>query len=56
MDPYRVHFAQRPKSLGAIPSGVPDGNIEAIWKVAWGTRHEMRTRLSGLPPGNFEVN
>lgn len=56
VDPYRVHFGQKPKSLGAIPSGVPDGNIETIWKVAWGTRHQIRTRLSGLPTGTPEVN
>jgi len=50
VDPYRLHFGPRPKALSGIPDGVPGGGLEAIWRAAWGTRHALRTRLTGLPP------
>jgi hypothetical protein len=54
VDPYRVHFGERPKFLSGIPSGVPGEDLEALWNLAWSTRHSLRTRLSGLPPTAFE--
>ncbi len=56
VDPYRLYFGATPRVLSGIPSGVPGGDLEAIWKLAWATRHTMRTRISGLPPTPFEVN
>lgn len=56
VDPYRLHFGATPRFLSGIPSGVPGGDLQAIWKLAWATRHTMRTRISGLPPTPLEVN
>ncbi len=54
VDPYRIYFGATPKSLSGIPSGIAGDDLDAIWHVAWGTRHTLRTRLLGLPPSSRE--